>query len=421
MALHRERCLKMSIKRYATPQNSEIVLFCLLMSGPPRLRARDAAASLSGTVDWAVGLSAIIWGIGALWALKHVSDYLLINKSFPQFPKSVRRSLVFATCLSFSIFVSLAPALSLFRVFQVFISILFIYFWTKKYGFEQTLKYLFIGISFHAFCIAVSAIFMPNMVFLGDRLIGKLLGNTGEITVIGLILALSLPSNISKKWKYYLLLSLFVILMILSETRTAYVSFVFFLLLSAMKNTRYSYSRRLIGVLLIVFPLIIIFDATTSVTSWVIRSPQSVPTLSGRLPLWEYIILFTIDESPWFGLGFYANRTVTMQQNVGLGTSHSSYIEIFSGGGIISSVAFLLLLLPLIFYLTRMFLKYGKNNKVLAITGLFSAALLMGLSSESMIIASPVSFTFWTVVVLSFYLPKELDKHTISNVRQFSY
>jgi len=108
----------------------------------------------------------------------------------------------------------------------------------------------------------------------------------------------------------------------------------------------------------------------------------------------------TLEESPLLGLGFFANRATTTAYNELLGTSHSAYIEIFSGGGILSFSIFAILLVAEMFLVVKLFLLHGVNPKVFAVVSLFLTSLILGTTSEEMVIASPTSFTFWILLSL---------------------
>jgi len=48
------------------------LILIALLSGPPRIRARDPLASLQGQTDWVVVLHVIVWLAGAVWVFREL-------------------------------------------------------------------------------------------------------------------------------------------------------------------------------------------------------------------------------------------------------------------------------------------------------------------------------------------------------------
>src|SRR5436309_11961367 len=85
------------------------------------------------------------------------------------------------------------------------------------------------------------------------------------------------------------------------------------------------------------------------------RNTETISTLGDRVRLWRYLTAVTLEQSPWFGLGYYsASRIHGPEYNPGLGTAHSMFFEVLSGGGVVSFALFLALCATLSVYAVRL-------------------------------------------------------------------
>jgi len=312
-------------------------------------------------------------------------------------------------CLYLSTLASAAPLLTFYRVSQVLIAVLFGFFWVRRFGVDSTLRHLLAGYIVLSLAIAVSAIIAPDLVFgrvESTRLRGDAITTTGYVTVMGLILLLSYPMismrtrALARATPYLLVVALLFTLLVMSETRTAFIAMLVFVLLAFVRPPASISLRSFLYILLVLIPVVVWFGWTSTIFEGAVREEKSVSTLSDRTPLWQYTMSETLEESPLLGLGFYANRATTTAYNELLGTSHSAYIEIFSGGGILSFSIFAILLVAEMFLVVKLFLLHGVNPKVFAVVSLFLTSLILGTTSEEMVIASPTSFTFWILLSL---------------------
>jgi|SRR5215217_1368650 len=408
----RERFRKLMSYQRSKPRIYETLLFVALLSGPPRFRERDPMASLSGAVDWPVLLSVVVWGVAALWIFFHIGGYLLKGKSIPRFGPLHILAFVLVICLYLSTLFSSAPLLTLYRVSQIPIAVLFGFFWVRRFGIDSTLRHLLAGYVVMSLAIVVGAIIAPDLVYSKEepiRLRGDSISETGAVTVMGLILLLSYPITsgrtraLAQATSYLFLVALFALfftLLVLSETRAAFIAMLLFILLAFVRPPKNTSLRSFLYLMLILVPIVIWFDWASPIIDWGIREETSVHDLSDRVPLWQYVTAETLNRSPLLGLGFYANRAITSTYNEALGTSHSAYIEIFSGGGILSFSVFAILLVAELFLAVRLFILHGANTKVFAVVSLFLTTLVLGVVSETMVIASPTSLTFWILLSL---------------------
>src|SRR5580698_521378 len=95
-------------------------LFFLLLSGPPKLRLRDATDSLSYTLDWAILLQVIVWGVAGCWLFLNTSYQARAKTPGQARTSSLQTlSIILIGLLGVSIFVSESPGLSAFKVYQL--------------------------------------------------------------------------------------------------------------------------------------------------------------------------------------------------------------------------------------------------------------------------------------------------------------
>ena len=392
-------------RKISRPRIYETLLFIALLSGPPALRVRDPSASLLGNADWSVLLNAAVWGLGAFWVFLHLGGYVLKRRSVPRFEPLHILAFLLIACLYLSTLRSLVPILTFYRVTQIPIAVLFGFFWIRRFGIDSTLKHLLAGYLTLSVAIAVAAFVAPDLVYatIGEakpRLRGDSIADSGAVAAMGIVLLLSYPAAIRSRAILLGMLALVVTLLALAQTRVDFAIVLLFLLLALARLPRSTPLRSLLYFLLALIPVAVMLNLTPIVESYLVREESSVSTLSDRLPLWQYVVSDILERNPWTGVGLYANRVITSAFNPGLGTSHSAYIEIFSGGGIISFVVFSVMLLVELFLAIKLLLLYGGTPGVFAATNLFIATILIGTTSEQMVISSPTSFTFWIMLSL---------------------
>jgi hypothetical protein len=393
-------------ERLSKPRVYETLLFIALLSGPPRLRERDPFASLAGNADWSVLLNAAVFGLAAFWVFLNLGGYLLKRKAIPRFGPLPVLAFVLAGCLYLSLLVSPSPVLTFYRVSQIPIAVLFGFFWVRRFGVDSTLKHLLAGYLTMCIAIVVCAFVAPDLVYTDDTLVrdtrlrGDAIANTGAVAAMGLILLLGYPFALKNRLIKASMVGFLIALLALAETRAAFIVVLLFVLLACLLLPRSTPLRTSLYALLTLIPLLSILGWTSRLFGYVIRDPSSVRDMSDRLPLWHYTVSAVMEESPLIGLGFYANREITTAYNSGLGTSHSAFIEIFSGGGILAIVAFGILIAVALYLALRLLPSFGANPRVFVIVNLLFATLLVGVTSEETVIASPTSFTFWILLSL---------------------
>ena len=385
------------------PTLTAATLFLLIFSGPPRFRIRDPEASLHGDVDWVVVLHAVVWGLAGLWVLLQMAKRFqakrpLLRLRLPQF-----LGLGLILCLALSISTSAAPALTAFKVYQMLVSLVFTQIFTERFGVDTSLKALFWGNTLLCVAIASCAFLVPDMVWTPSefnpepsRLFGDRIAQAGVVSVLATILLLT---SVRKIWKALplSLLALFLSLLVLSLLRTAYiVAFVFFTLV-LLRRPNIKPLRRFAYFLCAFLLTGYACDWIPSLSRY--RDPQTISTLGDRIGLWGHLTTVTLKQSPWFGLGYYsASRIHGPEYNPGLGTAHSMFFEVLSGGGLVSFALLLILCITLTVYSAR--LLYLRRDRFSFATGtLFVGCLLFGFTEET-IDSGPVGICFWCAAAI---------------------
>lgn len=380
------------------PTFTAAALFLLIFSGPPRLRLRDPEASLHGDIDWVVVLDVAVWGLAGLWVLLQIGKRFYANRPVLRIGLPQILGLLLILCLAVSTFLSAAPALTAFKACQILVSLLFTQLFFERFGARACLDAMGWGSVLLCLAIAVCALLAPDMVWAPSdfdvaptRLVGTLIAPTGVVSVLAIILLLTSTRNL---WKLLPIasLGLFLGLLALSLMRTAYVAAFAFFALVLLKGSNVRPVKRIAYFL----PGLLI---TLYACGWLpnlnqYRDPQSISTLSDRTGLWHYLTNITMTQSPWLGLGYYsASRTYGLEYNPGLGTAHSVFFEVLSGGGVISLALLLALCLTLCVYAVRLLL--ARNDRLsFAISSVFIASLLFA-SMVDEIDSGPVAISFW--------------------------
>jgi O-antigen ligase len=153
--------------------------------------------------------------------------------------------------------------------------------------------------------------------------------------------------------------------------------------------------KRAARIALFVIPVAVLGGALAHLEEY--RAAESIWTLSDRLGLWTYLVDAMWTKSPLFGLGYFsASRLYGPEYNEGLGTAHSVFVEVLSGGGLVSFAVFVLVWVALLFYAVRLL------RSPLTSTSFTTLGLLLVTSSfvfiGSELEADPAGFTLWTLV-----------------------
>lgn len=394
---------------WTRPTFTGAVLFLLILSGPPRIRIRDPEASLRGDVDWVVVLHVIVWAWAGAWVLWQIGKRFQAKSPLMRLRLPQILGLAMICCLAVSITVSEAPALTAFKVYQILISMLFTEIFVERFGIRPSLKLLLWGNALLCIAIACCAYWIPDLVWTSSefnpdpsRLFGDRIAQTGIVSVLAMILLLTSTRKIWKALPLSLLV-LFLSLLVLSLLRTAYITAFVFFGLVLLRRPEIRPLRRLAYLLCALLLLMFAYGQVPSLSRY--RDPDTISTLGDRIGLWHHLTAVTLNQAPWFGLGYYsASRIHGPEYNPGLGTAHSMFFEVLSGGGVFAFALLLALCVTLSVYAGRL-LYLKKDRFSFAVGALFIACLLFGFTEES-IDSGPVAICFWCCAAILPWLHK---------------
>lgn len=326
-------------------------------------------------------------------------------------------SIILISLLGVSIFFSDAPGFTAFKVYQLGVTVAFIMRFTNRFGIAETLNNLFLGCGILTIADIVAALLMPDLVFveseLGSlRFRGDLIAQTGCVSVIGLILLLTIKSDMPRK-KFIFWAVTFGGVLVFSLMRTSYLILFVFLMLAVIRRPAIPLLRKIAILTLLIVP----FLADGLITALnAERKVEDLLTISGRIGLWSHLIETTVDKGPWLGLGYLAaSRIYGPEFNPELGDAHSAFLEIYAGGGLLSLVTFLLIWAVLAWWVAKLYL--SRPGKIgFAIVGLFGAAFFLNAVGGELQ-ADQAGFCFWCVVAAVVYFPFESLSPTAAPLR----
>jgi O-antigen ligase len=305
--------------------------------------------------------------------------------------------------LASSTFVSDAPALTAFKVYQMLVSLLFTQIFVERFSAESTLRAIFWGSALLCMAIAICAFLAPDLVWTPSdfswdpsRLRGDLIAPSGVVSATVIVLLLT---SVRNRWRTFalFLLSLSLGLLALSLTRTAYAVALILFVVALLRHPNPRPLQHLAYILCAVAIVLYAYHLVPSLSEY--RNAATISDLSGRMGLWHYLSTITLTHSPWFGLGYYsASRILGLEYNAGLGTAHSVFFEVLVGAGVPSLLLLIALCLTLFVYVCR--LLYGRRNRFsLAVSCLFIACVLFGCMGEELD-SGPTAISFWYSVAV---------------------
>ena len=381
------------------------MLFLLLLSGPPMLRARDPLASLHGEIDAVVIFQLLVWGMAGMWILfqlysRRVNDGLLAHLWLPQ-----KLGLGLVLCLGCSALMSPAPLFTVFKIYQMTILLLFGFLFVKRYGVETCLSRLLLGYTIICVGAVMLAFIAPEATlnlsrdWAFPRWRGDLYVPIGTVTVFAIALLLANPPPVSKP-VFLVTLGLFSTLLALSRTRAAYVAMFVFVVLAILRRPKVTALRRFLWAIPTSVVILFLTGFMPDVTRWIIREPETVPDLSGRLELWRYVSDAALKKSPLIGLGYYsASRILSLEFAPNLGSAHSGFVEVLVGGGILSLAVLALLWCVLIGYILTL-LSRENDSLSFAASSLLPLVFLMAAGGWGDFDSGPLALTFWCLAAM---------------------
>lgn len=388
------------IGRLVRPGAIATILCLLLFSGPPKFRIRDPQASLNGQIDFALLLNMLVWLAGGLWVACRIWKAWREPRSRIRLFLTHKIAIAVVLLLGVSTFVSLDPELTAFKVFQIAVALLFTSFFIESYGVDRFLHLLLTGCAALCTMIVICAAVAPDLVvFATDtgypRLRGEAIADAGVVAALGTVLLftsarrLSLPSFLA-------LSALFGSVLLFSLARIAWLAVAVFFAIAVLKRPAI-HRMKWVYVFWVLVGVALLAGAVAQMN--VVRDPQTVSDLNGRLGLWAYLGTVTLSQSPWLGLGYLAaSRSIGMEYDPQLGSGHSIFFDVFVGGGIVTEVVFIALVIAMIVYAIKL-LRKKRDAESFGAACLLITVVLIGAVGAS-IDSTPFGFLFWALVTM---------------------
>lgn len=384
--------------RFTRPGAIATAMFLLLFSGPPKFRIRSAEASLNGHIDFALLINILVWLAGGVWVACRTWKAWRERRSRVQLFLTHKLAAVVVVLLGVSILVSLDRELTAFKVFQIIVSLLFTSFFVEWHGIDRFFNLLLIGCAALCSIIVICAAVAPDLVlFVTDtgypRLRGEAIADAGVVAALGTILLFTSMRRLSLP-TFLFLSALFGSVLLFSLARIAWLAVAVFFAIAVLK-------RPMIRTMKWVYAFwgVVVVGLLAGAVGQMnmVRDPQSVSDLSGRLGLWAYLGTVTLGQSPWFGLGYLAaSREIGMEYDPQLGSGHSIFVDVFVGGGLVTELAFLVLVIAMLVYAVKL-LRRRRDAHSFAAACLMITVILIG-SVGAGIDSTPFGFIFWSLV-----------------------
>jgi O-antigen ligase len=324
--------------------------------------------------------------------------------------------LVLALFLGISIAVSGAPALTAFKVYQLLATVLFASMFVHLYGVDRCLEALFWSSAILCAADAIAAFVAPDLVFVrsevgGFRFRGDLIAHTGVVSVFALILFLT-RARTARRLATGVCVVLFGGVLVLSLMRTAYLALAVVALLAWITQPHVRRLRQFSYVIIILIPLLMGIRAVSVLDEY--RPAESMWSLSDRTGLWTHLVNVTWQNSPLFGLGYFAaSRIYAPQYNPDLGTAHSGFVEVFVGGGVPSALAYIAIWCALVVYVLPL-VGRGMDRRSFAVLALLTSTFLFTFIGGA-VEAEPVGTMFWCLAAI---IPVLWREHQRRRARQ---
>lgn len=375
------------------------MLFVVLMSGPPKLIARDPLASVRGEVGIGVGVNALVWFLAALWIFNEFNYYALKERRVPQLMPLERLALVFVVSLLPSLYFSVAPLLSLYRILQLGVGFMFAAAWLRRFGPARTLRHMFNAAAVLGIILFAFAIVLPGEVIFAGRLLGGALAPGPTLGVLLLILTLGVDHSTSSNLKRSMLV-LAGVLIVASRTRSILIAALLVVLVAALRSSNRSSARRVVLFLVGLVPGLMLVGLGDGLFAFLARDANSLRTLSERIPLWTTILREVWVQSPLFGTGHMMSRLLTLSVNPGIGSAHSLYVEVFVGAGLVGLTGLAILMIPLVWSIAHRFFSGVADSESFVLMACLTTLLVISLVSEEALYSGVANFAlvflpFW--------------------------
>lgn len=389
-----------AVHRLTRPGAIATALFLLLFSGPPKFRIRSPEASLNGHVDFALLINILVWLAGGLWVACRMWKAWRERRSRVHLFLTHKMAAIVVALLGVSILVSLDPELTAFKVFQIVVSLLFTSFFIESHGVDRFLNLLLIGCAALCSTIVICAAVAPDLVlFTTDtgypRLRGEAIADAGVVAALGTILLFTSMRRFSLP-TFLLLSGLFGSVLLFSLARIAWLAVAVFFAIAVLKRPMIR-TMKWVHAFWGLVAVGLLAGAVGQMN--MVRNPQSVSDLSGRLGLWAYLGTVTLGQSPWFGLGYLAaSREIGMEYDPQLGSGHSIFVDVFVGGGLVTEIAFLVLVIAMVVYAVKLLRKRRDAHSFVAASLMITVVLIGSVGAG--IDSTPFGFIFWSLVTM---------------------
>jgi hypothetical protein len=373
------------------------ILFLLLLSGPPMFRGRSPLASLNGEMDAIVIFQLLVWGLAGIWVFLQLYSYRLNDGLLPRLWLPQKLGLALVLCLCCSAPLSPSPALTMFKIYQMAVLLLFGFLFVKHYGVEACLSRLLLGYFILCLGAVIYVLIAPEASLSAYRIRGDLYVPIATVTVFAIALMLANPPAASRPISL-IMLGLFSTLFVLSRTRTAYVALFVFVALAIWRRPKGTFVRGFLYALGTSVVILLLAGLMPYVTQWIIRDP-SYQDLN-RLGLWTELWNQVLQKSPVIGLGYVsAARILSLNHASNMGTAHSAFLEVLVGGGILSFTVLALLCCVLVVYALTL-LSRKENRLSFAASSLLPMVLLMASGGWGELDSGPAALTFWCLAAM---------------------
>jgi O-antigen ligase len=399
--------------------------------GPPILRppsGRTALDSISGNFDvWNV-VRLGWWTFFALLALvslyRHRRDLAALVRTMPQLAlwsgvwvASIVVSSTYSPASTFTLANSGVMAMLVVAALDLGVRI-----YARSLAVREVLSGLYLWsvvlVAFIGLSFALDPYRVSTVGFFGLRILGGHVADAPLLstTLFFLAASFSIVSRGRAKWLHHLVMAAAFALLLLTQTRTAYIAFALgagYLFLQWFLEVPLRARLSALGATLIVaglFPVgVTLVDTWTGRSSvgeafsYLMRDESSWRTASGRTTVSE-IILERVGDRPW-GLGYSAGPRVVLQSSIselaeqgvraaGIGNAHNMYLEVLGGSGVIGLFSFLAVI---VWVFLNMHRTQGPELKPVRV--LFIVCLLGGFTGSSGVLPFfQASVLIWVIV-----------------------
>ena len=231
----------------------------------------------------------------------------------------------------------------------------------------------------------------------------------GLVSAIGAILTLwyliNEKTNVFKFYLYSFVISIQIVLLVMSESKTSFILFIFSL--AVMVGVKFNILRLLIKYISITFMMVLslfVLDITFHITSFStgLFNNLSDDFLTGRVVIWRFLFEH-IQNNPFIGVGYGAFWGVGQNSVYGdegwwttkIGEGHSGYLDLLVTLGLVGLLLFLLLIKQT---LTRCMIMISSQKEYIPVLSIYTFCLLHAVTESSFVNSTQA---IWVVFLLS--------------------